>query len=141
MTTNQAGVTALPTLYTYCVQIFQSMTESAQHEKLGIQFGDQEGMVFEGFLTKIFKEEYLAVPYYTKVMRELKRMGCVQQLQRGGSTTPSRWLLIHPPTPELWVSSVDPTKLDGQSPESQQIQDLNRRIAELEEFKREILDS
>jgi len=124
----------LPTVYEYSVQAYQKMKESASQEILGSQYGDQEGLVYEGFLTKLISDLNLPTPYYTKVMVELKRMDCVRQLRRGGSTTPSRWLLMREPTPDLfrdmgpqkeapsgWKGSVD-----------QRMNDLNTRLTTVE---------
>ena len=132
MTEEQQEV-ALPTVYEYSVQVYQAMIEEANTEELGLQYGDEVGLVWEGFSTKLIQRMNLPVPYYTKVFGELKRMDCVRQLRRGGSTTPSRWLLLQAPTVELFVkmeASRIPTAKDSVD---QRINDLNNRVGKIEE--------
>jgi len=124
----------LPTIFGYSAQVYEAMQEEASAEILGAQYGDEEGLVYEGFLTALIRGLDLPTPYYTKIMTELKRMDCVRQLRRGGSTTPSRWLLLQPPTPvlfrEMRASAVKPT--DWKSGQEQRIRDLNDRLATVE---------
>lgn len=60
-------------------------------------------LVWTGFTTHLICGELnLSVPYYSQVLKCLKTMGCVRQLRRGGSSTPSQWLLVQEPTEELF---------------------------------------
>lgn len=127
----------MPVLFTRCIQVYNAMAENAQVESLGVEYEDQEGLVYEGFLTALITEDVgLSVPYYTKTTQELKRMDCIRQLRRGGSTTPSRWLLLQEPTRELYLnmnaskSKVSKTSKAAQM--EQQIRDLNKRVSTIE---------
>lgn len=127
----------MPVLYTRCMQVYNAMAEQASVESLGIEYEDQEGLVYEGFLTNLITEEVgLSTPYYSKTTQELKRMDCIRQLRRGGSTTPSRWLLVREPTRELFLnmragqSKVNKTSKMAQL--EQQVRDLNKRVSTLE---------
>lgn len=125
---------ALPTTFGYSVQVYQAMMEEAQVEPLGPEYGDDEGLVYDGFTTKLIRDLDLPVPYYTKVLNELKRMDCIRQLRRGGSTTTSRWLLIQEPTPELFRKMPeDRTPKGAKESQEQRINDLNRRVGKIEE--------
>lgn len=96
-----------PALYEHSVNVFNAMREQAQVDQLTTGAAE-EGLVYEGFLTKLITEEVgLSVPYYTSVMRHLRRMGCVTQLRRGGSSTPSRWQLLEEPTLDRFLSDQD----------------------------------
>jgi hypothetical protein len=124
----------LPSIYEYSVQVYQQMKESSSYEVLGSQYGDEEGLVYEGFLTKLIGGMDLPTPYYTKVMKELKRMDCVRQLRRGGSSTTSRWLLMQEPTPDLF-RKMGPTKETAtgwKGSVEQRLNDLNTRLSRLE---------
>lgn len=123
----------LPAIFEYTARIYGAMEEEATLEALGPQYGDEEGLVYEGFLTKLIQDNDLPNPYYTKVTQELKRMDCARQLRRGGSTSKSRWLLLQPPSPELWHNSVGSTPRTGKDAVDQRINDLAKRMSVVEE--------
>jgi hypothetical protein len=134
-----AQTTELPVLYQYCRDVYDKML--AQAFKVGGRDGsdgyEPEMIVYEGRLTDLItKEMHLSVPYYTHTMRELKRMGCVRQLRRGGGTSPSQWEMLHEPTPELWYADSGPIR-QSQSDEkailNQQIRGLSARVTALTE--------
>jgi len=105
----------------------------AQSNRDGLEVDiPQDFTVWEGFTTRLFKELNLAVPYYTSVMNELQRMDCVRQMRRGGSTTPSQWLLLRQPTRELFDGPDSPARSRKDLLE-QQLRDLAKRVAVLEE--------
>ncbi len=125
---------ALPTIYEYSVQTYQAMTEQASQENLGAAYGDEEGLVYDGFTTKLIRDLGLPTPYYTKVLKELQRMDCIRQLRRGGSTTTSRWLLMQDPTVELFQKMQSSRKPGGSRLDvvEQQLRDLRVRVTALE---------
>jgi hypothetical protein len=134
--------------YIHCVEVYRTMKEQAQVQELYPNSEDSvEGLVYEGFLTKLFESLSLAVPYYTTIIRELKRMGCVEQLRRGGSTTPSRWQLLKDPSPELAATDVPVkpiTKAQKQARadvQDQQIRGLSKRIDDLEALVEQLLEA
>ena len=95
-----------PAIVDHCMAAYEAMEEEAVTE--------DEGLVYEGFLTKLILQKLnLSMPYYTKVTKELKRMGCIHQLRRGGSTTPSRWMLLREPTMTLYEDSPEPPEFVG----------------------------
>lgn len=126
-----------PALYEHSVNVFNAMRERAQVDQLTTG-GEEQGLVYEGFLTKLFSDDLgLSVPYYTTVMRQLRRMGCVTQLRRGGSSTPSRWQLLEEPTIEAFISDHDRSSSKVQRKSrldsvEQQNRDLASRINDLE---------
>src|SRR5213595_3886111 len=92
---------ASPALYYHCVEAYSEMLAHA--EKVELDEGT-EGMVYEGFIVAFFKEVLnLSSPYFSSVTQALTKMGCARKLKRGGSTTPSQWLMITEPTPELFA--------------------------------------
>lgn len=128
---------SLPTIYEYCIQVYQAMKQEASQESLGPQYGEEEGLVWDGFSTKLISGLNLPVPYYTKVFSELKRMDCVRQLRRGGSTTTSRWLLLQDPSRELFMKMPEQRKPGANRLDrvEQQIRDLNERLMMLEQLQ------
>lgn len=94
----------VPALYNHCVAVYQAMHEQASVSPLEpLNDESEEALVYEGFLTRLVTNDVgLAIPYYTKVTNELKRMGCIAQLRRGGSSTPSRWQLLTEPDFEVF---------------------------------------
>lgn len=124
-----------PALFTHCCDVYLAMDAKGQ-DKI-------EGRVYEGFLTKLVVEECgLSQPYYTQVTRKLKGMDCIRMLRRGGGSTPSLWLLIQPPSIDLFKHSPErplrgaPNK-NSRAPLDQKLRDANNRIASLE---RRVLD-
>lgn len=113
-----------PAIMDHCIAAYDAMVEEAVTE--------DEGLVYEGFLTKLILTSLnLSMPYYTKVTKELKRMGCIHQLRRGGSTTPSRWLLMREPTMTLYEDSPESPELKGTDRMSvleQRVRDNTERI-------------
>jgi hypothetical protein len=105
------------------------------------QIVDMEGVqsvVYEGFLTDLVKNKLnLSTPYYTKCRKALIAMGCISQLRRGGSSTPSQWLLIKEPLlskfdPESVVAAPAVT-LEQYQAQQQMINALNHRISFIEQ--------
>lgn len=129
-------------LYEYCVTLYQTMEQQARVEH---DENNETSVVWEGFLTKLVVDELgHSIPYYTKLKNELIRMDCIKQLRRGGSTTPSKWLLIQSPTQELFTQMVKkntPPKQSTQAGMQQQINDLNRRMSEMEQRWEELLSN
>jgi hypothetical protein len=127
---------ALPTIFEYAAQVYQAMLEEANQEVLGAAYGEQEGLVYDGFTTKLIRDLGLPTPYYTKILKELKRLDCIRQLRRGGSTTTSRWVLLQAPTPELFHKMPADNKPDtsrmGQL--EQRVRDLSNRVNDLEKL-------
>jgi hypothetical protein len=98
-----------------------------------------QSVVYEGFLTDLVKNKLnLSTPYYTKCRKALLEMGCIKQLRRGGSSTPSQWLLIREPLltnfdPEAIVSPP-PITLEQYQAQQQQINALNQRMHTIEQI-------
>lgn len=108
----------------HCMSIYDAMDERADEED-----------VYTGYLTKLFKELNFSVPFFTTIMDELKRMGCVRQMQRGGNTKPSKWLMIERPSEELFrlaAPSVVAKKFKIADRQDQRIKDLETRVSRLE---------
>ncbi len=120
----------LPTIYEYSVQTYEEMVEQASTEGLGSAYGDEEGLVYDGHTTKLIRDLGLPTPYYTKVLKELKRMDCIRQLRRGGSTTTSRWLLMQEPTVDLFTKMQASNKPGGSRMDilEQQMRDIRDRL-------------
>jgi hypothetical protein len=94
--------------------------------------------IYTGFLTHLFKDLSISVPNYTLVRQELMRMGCVEQLHRGGGDRPSKWALIKPPTVELFKNSGKILPLTGRTTQAtmttQRLEDLHDRVTAIETY-------
>lgn len=123
----------LPTMYEYVVQVYEAMREEASIDTLGSAYGDEEGLVYDGFTTKLIEGLGLPVPYYSKTLKHLQRMDCIRQLRRGGSTTTSRWLLLREPTPELFMTMQPSRAPSAKESLQQQVSDLNTRMGRIED--------
>ena len=126
---------SIPVLYEYAHSVYSAMKEESTLEPLGLE-SEEEGLVYEGYLTKLVTQNVgLSIPYYTATTRVLKDMGCIVQLRRGGSTTPSRWLLVTEPTLKRFndATAYRSLKKTADKKESQRINDLNSRLNSLEE--------
>jgi hypothetical protein len=56
-------------------------------------------------------------------------MGCVKQLQRGGSSTPSQWWLIEEPSQELWDAKRAHRGTSKVDMLTQRVTNLEKRLA------------
>jgi hypothetical protein len=133
--TEEEEVPTLPAVFEHAANVYKVMEEEAKLVEAA-EYGHV--LIWEGHLTKLFSRLHLSVPYYTSVMRELKRMGCVTQKRRGGGNAPSQWLILHEPTEELFRqdnsssgnhSTRRQTKLQMLE---QQVRDQGRIIAEIQ---------
>ncbi len=135
-TPDDTNLEKVPSLYEHCVSVYDGMFEKADLEQL--EAGNnaeevQEILVYTGFLTRLItKDLHLSVPYYTSTTRRLKAMDCIRQLRRGGSTTPSRWAVLQPPTLEAFNRTRDKGTTQ-RKPIDQQISDLSKRLSVVEE--------
>src|SRR6266496_1675165 len=125
---------SVSTLFSHCQNVYNLMLK--QSAQIDLETDEPEYMtVYEGMLTKLITVELnLSVPYYTSILRALKRMGCVRQIRRGGGTSASQWELICPPTEEafLLVRPRRAPKKGNQEMLQDQINALNGRVLVLE---------
>lgn len=120
-------------VYQHCVTVYKEMESQARQELLGDPPDQQSALVYEGHLTKLFASLQMATPYYTSIMKHLRRMGCVEQIRRGGGNSPSRWQLAHAPTEDLFknVESLAGRRSGKTEFALQQIRDQQRLINQL----------
>jgi hypothetical protein len=133
---------ASPRLFDHCQTVFAAMRENSSSVRILDGGSDRHALVYEGFLTKLFKELDLPTPYYTHVMRRLQAMGCVLQLSRGGGGSPSRWeLIVDPELPAFSEAEGEekkqPSRLEMLEKNFNQ---LSGRQHDSEELLQEILD-
>lgn len=117
-------------LYTHCVNVYEKMLQEARIEPSG-------DVVWEGMLVNFITGRMnLSVPYYTTITRALKRMGCIEQIKRGGGTAPSQWRLVTEPTLTKF-EDTQPRRsnrkpIDKYEMLQDQLTQLSRRIVVLE---------
>lgn len=118
--TNEDRPTSM--VYDHCKRVFEEMQSQARKE--------EDGLIYEGHLTKLFANLQLPTPYYTTVMNHLKSMNCVEQLRRGGGNSPSRWVLIAEPNEEAFksIENVRRRSHGKVAGLEQQVRDLTRQV-------------
>ncbi len=122
---------APPRLFEHCSAVYETMKKTAR----GVQIEGTYALVYEGYLTRLFADLNLAMPYYTAVMRRLKAMDCVRQLSRGGGSSPSKWELLNEPDYDGF-EVIEATRRENNTQLGQTINTvkiLTRRVADLEE--------
>jgi hypothetical protein len=128
----------LVALYDHAVRTYEAMLQHSERQTLDEGEVPEIVLVYEGFLTKLLKEELqLAVPYYTSVTRALIAMGCVRQLRRGGGNSPSSWQLITAPTRERFETMKSRKRVKTDTERNidnlvQRTRDLTKRVSTLE---------
>jgi hypothetical protein len=127
---------APPKLFEHVCRVFQEMRRNAVSHALGDSEEATHMLVYEGYLTHLFRDLGLPTPYYTSVMERLKVMGCVRQLGRGGGTSPSRWELIEDPDFDAFQEAEDnkrksPGRLEQVEIAVRELQQGQRRLEKL----------
>jgi hypothetical protein len=128
----KSSQTPLPSVFEHCQVVYKHLFSTSKKETLD----DQDILVWEGFLTQVFEELHYPVPYFTKIRKELMRMGCIHQLRRGGGTATSKWMLIRPPERAHWenthVTRERDKRRSSMTPQEQRVVDLSNRVQRLE---------
>lgn len=127
---------ASPALFMHCCTVWDEMNAKAEDTV----YEGQPVRMYEGYLTRLFEGLHLSVPYYSSVMRMLKQMDCVRQLQRGGGGSKSKWAVMQRPTEDLWKAAQGPTGTkkkvakDSEWKDSivQMLNDMRKRVENLE---------
>lgn len=125
-------------LYDHCVLIFEEMFKEAVPEEAveGNDGPEETGyMLWTGHLTQLFARLGMSTPYYTTVMQALKKMGCVEQIKRGGGNAMSKWRLVRKPEEEYFHAAEKLKKPTSGTVKGieQQVRDLNNRVLVLED--------
>lgn len=125
---------APPKLYQHALRVFEEMHRHSKAQKITDGGTERHALIYEGFMTQLFRDLNLSTPYYSKILRRLQRMGCIIQLSRGGGNAPSRWELLKEPELDAFDDAENarrriPTRL-GQV--EQRMVDINNRLLEVE---------
>lgn len=116
----------MPAKWTHCVNVYNRMKEEAKPSE--VEGTDKVMNVWTGFTTRAFAELGVPQPYYGDVLHILKEMGCIQQVRRGGRTSPSQWVVFDTqPSPDEYK------KVRPQGPNT-------RRRAEVEHLEQQARD-
>ena len=131
-------------VFDHCKSVYDEMVQQAREEPMEGELRDLTQLVYEGHLTKLVTGHLgLATPRYTAVMNHLKAMGCVEQIRRGGGSSPSRWRLIQRPDEESFrsIEAMNRPVSGKIAAVEQQVRDLNKRILSLESERKFTLDT
>jgi hypothetical protein len=138
-------------LYDHCIEIFEEMEkeavpEESQGTEAGATMDPDAGtgyLIWTGHTTHLFSRLGKATPYYTSVMEALKKMGCVEQLKRGGGNSMSKWRLVRKPE-EDYFHAIEKLKKPTQGSQKaleQQFRDLNNRVLVLEDTLNDLIQN
>jgi hypothetical protein len=120
-----------PALLEHCQTVYSRMSAEALLVTMSDDSQQEtEVLVYQGFLTKLFVDVQLSIPYYTAVTSALISMDCIKQLRRGGGASPSQWALLREPNLELFIDKKDKAK--ASEPVLQMVRDLNERLSHCE---------
>jgi hypothetical protein len=121
----------VPKLYDWADAVYQKMCEAAT-ERVIVE-GGPAVRVYEGHLTNLCRDLDVPNPYYTKIMKALKELGCVEQLRRGGGSALSQWIMIEAPTAEAFIDRVErKTAASGRLGQlEQRIRDLQKLVIDV----------
>ena len=142
-------------LYDHCITVFDEMFKEAEPEpapdlREGLGAPDGEDvvtssgyMIWTGHTTQLFARLGMATPYYTTVMQTLKKMGCVEQVKRGGGNSMSKWRLVRRPEEQFFEAAEKLKKpIQGtQKALEQQVRDLNNRVLTLEDRMHDLVQN
>lgn len=97
MAAEEEVVRTPPAMWDYAYKTYMAMLDQSKTtEEAGVVH-----VVYTGFISGLmFDDLNVPVPYYGKILKALKAMGCVTQLRRGGGKSPSQWELWKTPTVE-----------------------------------------
>lgn len=129
----------IPAMYDHCQTIYNAMLEDATEEFVHDEEFNRKTptgfQIWEGATTSLFAKAELAAPYYTGVLGNLKRMGCIELIARGGGAKKSKWRLIREPTEKLFRAAEQLKKPANGSLAAlkQQVNDLTQRVNTLED--------
>jgi|SRR5262245_43065976 len=126
--------TVIPALFEHACRVYEEMRRTAVPWKDAQPVDGVQPYVYEGHLTTLFRKLALSVPYYTSIKNQLAGMGCIEQLRRGGGSTPSKWVLWHEPELEAWKEFAPTKSRRGNATQMMQgqIKDLSDRVSKLE---------
>lgn len=115
-------------LYDACVTVYNGM-----HERSTVV---HEGRVYKGRISTLFGQLEVSMGLYSKVMKRLKDMGCIDQLARGGGGQPSIFMLYASPTPSAFESTRNGGYISKERATTAELQTivayLSQRVAHLE---------
>lgn len=135
------GDTSPEAIFLHCQKVYKIMTEEAELKTDDLE---QEILVWEGMFTALITQQAnLSIPYYSKITKALKEMGCIRQLKRGGGTSPSQWELIKAPTLDLYENRITHSRVPRATQFAQlqgRVNSLEKRVAILEGALQRFID-
>ena len=127
-------------LYGHCETVYNRLLAEAKNV---VQDDGHTIVMWEGMLTKlIIQKLYFSTPNYTNIIRALKRMGCIRQLKRGGSSGMSQWEIIKEPTHEAFLNGLPPKVQDTSRYAllQGQVNALNKRVTAIENIIKNLFE-
>jgi hypothetical protein len=127
MTGENGDDRTVPKLFDWALSVYDAMHRASTMQE--IVEGNPPVRVYEGHLTNLCRDLDMPNPYYTKIMKALKELGCVEQLRRGGGSAMSRWILIKAPESGQFIDRVE-----RQSARNGKVGQLEQRLRDLQKL-------
>src|SRR5437868_717963 len=80
-----------PKLVSHCATLYSKLDSEAD-----------EDHVWEGKIIEACRVIGINQGSYSRVVNSLRKLGCIEQLERGYRGKPSTYRIHYPPTPEVW---------------------------------------
>jgi hypothetical protein len=129
-------------MYDHSKRVYMKMLEEAKMEEVAGESGEPM-VLWTGHLTHLIKDKLnYSTPYYSSITQNLKRMGCIKQIRRGGGNAPSVWELLKEPSEDLFKNAEELRKPGNTSQDMfmQNMRDLNARLVQVEATVRALVD-
>lgn len=88
--------------------------------------------VWEGKATHVYQELDMPMSHYSSVWNTLKDLGCVLQIQRGGPSSTTKYLLYHAPTLEDFAQRGSNRSRDYEAKPAKAIEALKGKLMVIE---------
>lgn len=108
----------------HTISIYREMEKAAK-------LNEYDELVFEGYYSKLFDGLGISRSYYTRIRSLLRRLGCIEVLQKGAGPHGSRIILQRAPVPEDFTDST----LTERRETATLVRELERRVKTLEAWR------
>ena len=124
-----------PALFGHCQRVYREMHARSKRADENEESDGYDVIVYEGMITKLICSDLnYAMPMYTRILRCMQELGCIRQIRRGGSTTPSLWELIKEPDENAFLALVPKKRKPVSKVEmlADQVNSLTSRVNQME---------
>jgi len=128
---SELDVQPTPALYDHAVKVYEAMKAASTTQELD----GEKVLVYEGHLTRLFRDLEIANPYYSRIMRVLQAQNCVVKLRRGGGVAMSPMSIHGEPREETFR-----TMMERKAPRTGQLAAVQQQQRDMREVTRNLSD-